>query len=572
MREFARLFEAIEATTSTSEKVDAMASFFGSHRGVSGAWALYFLSGQRLTRTLGAGVLSRWVAEDRGIPKWLFRECYAAAGDLAETITLLMQPERDSAGEGGATSTREAADVPLAEWVEGRLAMLRSMSEHEQRERTLGWLGALARTERFLLIKMLTGSMRVGVSRGLVVRALAKAASIPDTLAAERLMGDWSPSERFMAALMSPVSADGNAPSTVAPRPFALASPIEELVGPGAGAAQISAALGDVGKWLLEWKWDGIRAQLIRRHGAATAIWSRGEEVLTERFPEILAAAGRLPAGTILDGEILAWRDGAPLPFATMQRRIGRSDLSARVLREAPVAMIAFDVLEVGGEDVRGRPLHERRSILEGLIFEAGSERLRVSEVVTAKSWDEAATLRSGARQRRVEGLMLKALEREYVAGRVRGPWWKWKIEPRTFDGVLIYAEPGHGRRAGLLTDYTLAVWDGASSGEGSLVPVARAYSGLTNAELAEMDAWIRAHTTERFGVVRAVAPVQVFEIAFEGIARSPRHRGGVALRFPRILRWRRDKRPQDAQTLAELSRLADADSGRAPDPGLFDA
>lgn len=558
MREFAALFDALDATGSKAEKIAAMASCFAGRRDSSAAWMLYFLSGQRLKRTISARALARWVADASEIPEWLFRDSYAAVGDLAETISLLM----DVRGAG------EAAPVMLVEWVEDRLSSLRGMDESAQRERVLGWLSELERTERFLLVKMMTGAMRVGVSKGLVIKAVAQAAEIPETLVAERMMGTWRPSEAFMARLMAPESEGETA---IGPRPFALASPIEELVGAGNGhAAEIAAVLGDVGGWLMEWKWDGIRAQLIRRAGGATAIWSRGEEVMTERFPEILAAAARLPAGTVLDGEVLAWRDGQPLPFATMQRRIGRTSLSARVLREAPVAMIAFDLLEAAGEDLRALPLRERRARLEVLIAAAGSERLSVSEVVRAGSWEEAAALRGDARARGVEGLMIKALDREYVAGRVRGAWWKWKIEPRTFDGVLIYAEPGHGRRAGLLTDYTLAVWDGATAGTGKLVPVAKAYSGLTDAELGAMDAWIRAHTTGRFGVVRVVEPRQVFEIAYEGIARSTRHRGGVAVRFPRIVRWRKDKRAEEAETLGALTALAGAAGGVDREPGLF--
>jgi DNA ligase-1 len=565
MRDFAALFDEIDATGSTAAKVAAMASSLNGRRDASAAWMLYFLSGQRLKRTLSARSLAQWVAQARRIPEWLFRDSYAAVGDLAETIALLM--EADAAHASRSTMP----DVALAEWVEDRLASLRNMDEHAQRECVLAWLAQLGRTERFLLVKLLTGSMRVGVSKGLVIKAVARAAGIPETLVAERMMGDWRPSQAFMERLMSPAS-DGAAASPTAPRPFALASPIEELVGAGlASASAIEPALGAIRNWMLEWKWDGIRAQLVRQPAGVTAIWSRGEEVLTDRFPEILAAAARLPAGTVLDGELLAWRDGKPLPFAVMQRRIGRTALSPRVLREAPVAMVAFDVLEVGGQDVRQRPLRERRALLEEIIGTASSpERLRVSEIVHVDSWQAAAALRETSRARGVEGMMLKALDQPYIAGRVRGAWWKWKIEPRTFDGVLVYAEPGHGRRAGLLTDYTLAVWDGAAPGTGNLVPVAKAYTGLTDAELTEMDAWIRAHSTARFGVVRAVDPLHVFEIAYEGIARSSRHRGGVAVRFPRILRWRKDKPPHEAERLATLLALAGDAQRTTDEPGLF--
>jgi DNA ligase 1 len=281
-------------------------------------------------------------------------------------------------------------------------------------------------------------------------------------------------------------------------------------------------------------------------------IWSRGEELITERFPEIARAALSLVSdGSVLDGEILAWRDGRPLPFALLQRRIGRKSLTEKILAEAPAVFLAYDLLEEGGRDLRERPLAERRDGLEARL-ERGRPVLLLSPRLEAPSWAAAEGLRGEARERGVEGLMLKSLGSPYGTGRRRGDWWKWKIEPYRFDAVLLYAQPGHGRRANLLTDYTFGVWS-----EGELVTIAKAYSGLSDPEILALDGWIRQHTVQKFGPVRSVEPVQVFEIACEGIAPSPRHRSGIAVRFPRMARWRTDKRPEDADTLEQVRGLA---------------
>jgi DNA ligase-1 len=399
----------------------------------------------------------------------------------------------------------------------------------------IAWLASLERLQRFILLKLVTGEFRVGVSQTLVVRALAQASGLAATTIAARLMGDWSPTSEWFASLLSHEQRDDDRSR---PYPFYLASPFDGD----------PAALGDPSDWLIEWKWDGIRAQLVRRAGTVH-LWSRGEELITHRFPEIAAAATRLPDGTVLDGEVLAFRDEAPLPFAALQQRIGRQKLVAQMVRAVPVVFMVYDILEDEGRDVRAKPLAERRERLLQLLTAEGV--LRVSPLVTANSWQELAALRADSRARGVEGLMIKRRASPYGVGRKRGDWWKWKIDPYTIDAVLVYAQPGSGRRASLLTDYTFGVWD-----EGELVPIAKAYSGLSNEEIDEMDRWIRRHTRERFGPVRHVEPTHVFELGFEGIARSGRHRAGIAVRFPRMLRWRRDKKPEDADTLESVRRL----------------
>ena len=538
MRRFAALYEALDATTSTNAKVAAMAGYFHDAAPADAAWALYFLSGRRLKRLIAPRLLAAWAIEETGTPPWLFDESIGVVGDLAETVALLLDA-RPRAAQGDATQGDAApatapAGPSLAALIEEQLLPLREADEAGRRAAMTGLWSTLSMRETFLLNKLVTGELRVGVSDTLAVRALAQRAGLPPAVISHRLMGTWTPGAAMFEALLRPGDAEADRSR---PYPFFLASPLQEP----------PAALGDRALWLAEWKWDGIRAQLVRRQGGAW-LWSRGEELITDRFPDLHALAKALPDGCVLDGEVLAFSGGAPLPFAVLQRRIGRQKLSPRILAEAPAALMAYDLLEEGGADLRERPLHERRARLERLVRGAGQERLVISAPVEAASWEALAAARSGSRARGVEGLMLKQLDSAYLTGRRRGAWWKWKIDPYSIDAVLLYAQPGSGRRATLLTDLTFGLWEG-----GALVPVAKAYSGLTDGELDTLDRWIRQHTVERFGPVRHVEPVHVFELHFEGIAASPRHKSGVAVRFPRIARWRTDKTPPEADTLAAL-------------------
>jgi len=534
MQRFAELFEALDTTTSTNAKVAAMVAYLRSVAPVDAAWAVYVLIGRRPKRSIGPALLRRWLGEEAGLPDWLVEDAYASVGDLAETIALLVQPD--------AALVQESASLGLAQWFHDRILPLRSQDEATQREQVTRWWRSLCYRESFLVNKLLTGSLRVGVSRTLVTRALAELLDRPRVEIERGLIGEWQPGERFWRELVAGTTASG----LLHPYPFYLASPLEQPV----------AELGARERWLAEWKWDGIRGQLVRREGECV-LWSRGEEIITDRFPEIIAAARSLPSGTVLDGEVMAWRDDAPLPFSSLQTRIGRKTVSKAVLSAAPARFVAYDLLEHDGMDLRDGSLRARRDALAALLRDAPPE-LGISQELPTPDWEGLATLRASARARGVEGIMLKDWESPYGAGRQRGAWWKWKIDPLVFDAVMIYAAAGHGRRSNLYTDYTFAVWDGEA-----LVPVAKAYSGLTDEEIRELDRWIRAHTRERFGPVRSVEPVQVFELAYEGIAASPRHKSGIAVRFPRILRWRQDKPAAEANTLDDLRRvLAGTDSG----------
>ncbi|HTO97416.1 MAG TPA: ATP-dependent DNA ligase [Myxococcales bacterium] len=529
MRRFAALYDALDSTTSTNAKVAAMQAYFAEAPPADAAWALFFLTGLRLKRLIAPSLLATWGCERARIPEWLFGESYSAAGDLAETIALLIDTER----QGRAAAAEPPA---LARLIEDRLLPLRDATEEEKRRSVLDLWESLDRREIYLLEKLLTGELRVGVSSTLAIRALARHAGLPPATIAHRLMGSWQPSAATFAALVAPEAGDADVSR---PYPFFLATQLEER----------PEALGGRGEWLAEWKWDGIRAQIVRRGGGAF-LWSRGEELITDRFPDLSGAWAALPEGTVLDGEVLAFSRGAPMPFSVLQRRIGRKRLSPAILAEAPASFMAYDALELSGADLRERPLRERREKLATLL-QGRSERLSLSAEVEGGTWADLRALRQQARERGVEGLMLKRWDSPYRHGRPRGDWWKWKIEPYAIDAVLVYAQPGHGRRATLMTDLTFALWS-----QGELVPVAKAYSGLTDEEIDRLDRWIRQHTKERFGPVRAVDPVHVFELHFEGIGESTRHRSGVAVRFPRIARWRTDKKPEEANTLDELRAL----------------
>lgn len=530
MRRFAELYDAIDATTATGGKIAALVSYFRDAPPADAAWAVAFLTGRRPKRLVRAPDLRNWAASAVDIPEWLFEECHAQAGDLAETISLLLpESERDT-------------EESFAWWVEERLLPLGGMPADAQRASLLHAWERLSGTSRFLFNKLLTGSFRVGVSDGLVVRALAETSGLSTETIAHRLMGAWEPSADWFTSLVGTETTDAD---WSRPFPFYLAYPLEQ--GP--------ESLGDVSEWQVEWKWDGIRGQLVRRRGR-TFLWSRGEDLLSGRFPEIETAAEWLPDGTVLDGEILAWRDGGPLPFSELQRRIGRKTVGRKLLADVPCHLLVYDCLEAEGVDLRDRPIVERRAIAEAIVarLPAGAP-LSTSPTLDVRSWDDVTLARGGAREAVAEGLMLKRRASPYGVGRRVGDWWKWKVQPLSVDAVLVYAQGGSGRRAGLFTDYTFAVWDGDK-----LVPFAKAYSGLTDAEIRKVDAFVRRNTLEKFGPVRTVKPELVFELAFEGIQLSTRHKSGIAVRFPRIARMRPDKPASEADSLDTVRALLNAE------------
>jgi DNA ligase 1 len=536
MRQFTQLYVELDQTNKTNEKVEAMAGYFAAATHEDAAWAFYFLSGRKPRQIVPSAKLRAWAIEETGIPEWLYQESRDTVGDSAETIALLL-PRND-----------QTDDTPLARLVEDELLPLRKSDEATQRAAVTRAWSRMDHAGRLVYNKLITGSFRVGVSQQLVLRALSINSEIPVDVLAHRAMGEWEPSAEFYRALTGGHNEADEAP-IARPYPFHLAHPVDDP----------ATDLGEVAEWQAEWKWDGIRAQVIKR-GGEVFIWSRGEDLITERFPEIAEAAMQLEDGTVLDGEILPWRDGRVLPFTELQRRIGRKNLTAKILTEVPAVLQAYDVIEYGGTDIREFTFAERRRILSEVVpHPAGESRITLTEAVTADSWDGLLELRKQSRELGVEGFMLKRLTSPYRTGRHRGDWWKWKIEPLTIDAVLIYAQKGTGKRSNLFTDYTFAVWN-----DGELVPFAKAYSGLTDAEIRVVDRFVRANTLETFGPVRSVKPEMVFEIAFENIQRSTRHKSGVAVRFPRIQRMRPDKTPKQADELAAIHTMLDDLRGSA--------
>lgn len=524
MKQFAALFAALDQTTKTSLKTAALADYFRNASDTDKLWTIALLSGRRPKRGVTTTLLREWAAEQAGIPLWLFEECYPIVGDLSETIALVLPSPRRSSAR---TLTQLIEDV----------AALSTKDPEAKKQVVLSAWDSLPPQERFIFNKLITGGMRIGVSQKLMTRALSQATDIPEPELAHRLMGNWTPQTTSFEQL---ILSEDKTVDLSKPYPFYLAYQLEDV-----------AALGNASDWRAELKWDGIRGQIIIRDGQHF-VWSRGEELITDRFPEFKALPDFVPDGTVLDGEILAFQDDRPLPFNALQKRIGRKTVPKKLLTEAPVILMAYDLLEWQGQDMREIPLDQRRKTLEKMASALPpTTPIRLSEQLEFTSWDTLAESRETARDQAAEGVMLKRGSSPYLAGRKKGDWWKWKVDPLTIDAVMIYAQSGHGRRATLFTDFTFAVWNG-----NDLVPFAKAYSGLTDEEFRKITAWVRKNTLERFGPVRSVTPHHVFEIAFEGIQESTRHKSGVALRFPRMARWRHDKPVQEANTLDDLKEM----------------
>ena len=534
MRLFTELYVELDQTNKTNEKVEAMRFYFERAAPADAAWAFYFLSGRKPRQIVPSKFLREWSIEMSGIPEWLYLESRDTVGDGAETTALLL-PNNASIDE-----------TPLHVLVEQQLLPLRGSDPETQKAAVTDAWSRMNYAQRLVYNKLITGAFRVGVSQQLVVRALSQLSELPADMITHRAMGDWEPTPEFFAGLLNPEFEEDETP-IARPYPFHLAHQLDGFPGD---------LLGDISEWQTEWKWDGIRAQVIKRKGEVF-MWSRGEDLITERFPEIADTAHDLPDGTVLDGEVLPWIEDRVMPFTELQKRIGRKNLSAKILAEVPVILQVYDLLELDANDIRSLDFRSRREMLEQLIgsFAADVQKIfQLTEKVEAADWEDLAKRREQSRNLGVEGFMLKRRDSPYRTGRHRGDWWKWKVDPLTVDAVLIYAQKGSGKRSNLFTDYTFAVWR-----DGELVPFAKAYSGLTDAEIRVVDRFVRANTIETFGPVRSVKPELVFEIAFEAIQKSTRHKSGVAVRFPRILRFREDKTIEEADSIETIHELLDS-------------
>ncbi|MDF9797025.1 DNA ligase-1 [Catalinimonas alkaloidigena] len=531
MKEFAALFTALDQTNKTNNKIALLKQYFQEASDKDKLWTIALFTHKRPKKQVRTSLLKEWTTEFAEIPYWLFEESYANVGDLAETMALLLPEAQEQQDEG------------LSYWI-AFLQNLEDLSDQEKKEQiTTAWK-KMTSAEKFVFNKLMTSGFRIGVSQNNVIRAIAEVENIDKTIVAHRLMGNWNPNTTSYQKL---IVEENKEDLLSRPYPFFLAHALD---------TKDFEELESIDDWQIEWKWDGIRAQCIVRNGKLF-IWSRGEELLTEKFPELHPLQEFLPDGTVIDGEILPYKNGELLNFAALQTRISRKNISKSILKNAPVVIRAYDVLEWEGQDIRNVPLSERRNILESLHANISNTLnvFQLSTIVETTSKAQLISLREQSREYFAEGFMLKRKQSEYQVGRKKGDWWKWKVDPLTIDGVLINAQRGSGRRAGLYTDYTFAVWD-FSQDEATLVPFTKAYSGLTDAEFRQVDNFIKKNTKERFGPVRSVKPELVFEIAFEGIQQSNRHKSGVALRFPRMLRWRHDKKAEDANSLEELNAL----------------
>jgi len=528
MKNFAELIKTLDSSNKTNVKVDALTHYFKNASDEDKVWTIAILSHRRPPRPVNTTLLRLWANELANIPLWLFEESYHIVGDLAETIALIIP------------ATKEHSDKSLSEFLREMIALKKKTDEEKKAYLQKNWL-ALNYYERFVFTKLITGSFRIGVSQKLMTKALSKAENVDEDTLAYKLMGNWNPdSITFQELILD----EKNSDYLSKPYPFYLAYPIEGDV----------SELGNPDEWAVEHKWDGIRSQTIFRENEIF-VWSRGEELVTDKYPEFHSLVGVVPNGTVIDAEILAFRENEIGTFNDLQTRIGRKTASAALLQSNPVILKAYDLLEWEGSDIRNLSYDERRTLLEQLFETLQNKNLpfRLSERKSFNSWEEVAAERLQAREMRSEGLMLKRKSSPYQVGRKKGDWWKWKLEPLVIDAVLTYAMRGSGRRSNLFTDYTFALWQTNETGERELVTFAKAYSGLTDEEFRKVDNFIKMNTIEKFGPVRSVVPKLVFEIGFEGIALSKRHKSGVATRFPRILRWRHDKTIEEANTIDEL-------------------
>lgn len=506
-------------------KISLLSDYFKTSDPEDAIWVVYFLSGHRFKRLFPNKLLRHWVMTHYSIPKWLFTEAMVAVGDTGETISLLIDSSREPLKGGHVGGS-------LSSWIR-RIRDLSHLTEDQQEGQITHWWKTLSQEGIFLINKLMTGAFRLGVSKQTVANGLAQAFSLEKTTILHRMMGKWEPTKSYYKQLTSQDESDTQ---NSHPYPFYLASPLEKDI----------PSLGSVSEWFFEWKWDGIRAQFIRRYDEVF-LWSRGEELINISFPLLILSMREIPNGTVFDGEILAYYQGKPLAFSVLQRRIGRQDINDTILSEAPVIFMIYDLLEFDYDDLRKQEHSERRRKLEKFQKEL-PDNFKISPLLAAKSWDEVMVLRDSSRNNLAEGLMLKRKLAEYQVGRKRGDWYKYKVDPLSIDAVLIYAQTGSGRRANLFTAYTFAVW---SDDHDELITIGRAYSGLTDKEFKELDAWIRSNTQQRFGPVRSVDPIHVFELGFDGIMTNEKSKSGMSLRFPRMLRWRKDKPVEEADTIS---------------------
>ena len=555
-RSFGNLINNLEQCNSTKKKINLISVFIKDIDPRDGSWILLLLMSSRQKRVITGRRLKDILQASFRMPSWLIDDCFAQVGDSAETISLLWPQLKSELTDANIECSEvynklfnePKESKPLHWWMETLLPAIKDATETTQNRLILKLWSDIADQDHYLTNKLITGGFRNGVSKGLVVKSIAKAYKLDESTVLERLMKPIEINNIWFQELTHPVSINRTDRGAI-PYPFYLASPVEiEKIKETPPA-----------DWRLEYKWDGIRGQLIKRDTGAY-LWSRGEELVNHVFPEIIEMAENLPDGTVLDGEILCWQKDVrkPMAFASLQRRLGRKTVNKKLLKECPTVFLAYDILEHKSIDIRAYNLRDRLKLLESVQLNYNHPCLVIDNEKEFAEWEELIQLRDRARLEGAEGLMIKKISSHYLSGRKRGYWWKYKHDPMTLDAVLIYAQAGTGKRANLFTDYTFALWDNSNknSKDRKLVTFAKAYSGLNNSELMELDKWIRTHTIERYGPTRVVEQKQIFEIAFEGVMESKRHKCGLAVRFPRIHRWRIDKPVMEADCIEQAQAL----------------
>ena len=555
-RSFGNLINNLEQCNSTKKKINLISVFIKDIDPRDGSWILLLLMSTRQKRVITGRRLKDILQASFRMPSWLIDDCFAQVGDSAETISLLWPQLKSELTDANIECSEvynklfnePKESKPLHWWMETLLPAIKDATETTQNRLILKLWSDIADQDHYLTNKLITGGFRNGVSKGLVVKSIAQAYELDESTVLERLMKPIEINNIWFQELTHPVSINRTDRGAI-PYPFYLASPVEiEKIKETPPA-----------DWRLEYKWDGIRGQLIKRDTGAY-LWSRGEELVNHVFPEIIEMAENLPDGTVLDGEILCWQKDVrkPMAFASLQRRLGRKTVNKKLLKECPTVFLAYDILEHKSIDIRAYNLRDRLKLLESVQLNYNHPCLVIDNEKEFAEWEELIQLRDRARLEGAEGLMIKKISSHYLSGRKRGYWWKYKHDPMTLDAVLIYAQAGTGKRANLFTDYTFALWDDSNkySKDRKLVTFAKAYSGLNNSELMELDKWIRTHTIERYGPTRVVEQKQIFEIAFEGVMESKRHKCGLAVRFPRIHRWRIDKPVMEADCIEQAQAL----------------
>jgi DNA ligase-1 len=526
---FSRLIDALVYMPSRNGKIRLLTEYFRETPDPDRGWALAALTGT-LDLPTAKPAMVRALVETRVDPA-LLGWSYDYVGDLAETVALIW-PERPN----------EESPPTIAAVVTGLTGAKRS----ETPAMIEAWLDSCTADQRFALLKLITGGMRIGVSARLAKTALAEFAGI-DANDVEEVWHGLAPPYADLFAWLEGRGPKPDAGRHAAFRPLMLANPLEPEDMAGLDPAAYRA----------EWKWDGIRVQLVGKAAEqgdyARRIYSRSGDEVTAVFPDIVAG---MNFDAVLDGEMLVMDGGAVMPFNALQQRLNRKTVTRKMLELYPAHVRLYDILAEGGEDLRRLSFDDRRARLEAWFAQARPARMDLSLIVPFAGWEDLTALRDGAREAGIEGLMLKRGDSAYVPGRPKGPWFKWKRGALTLDCVMMYAQRGHGKRSSFYSDYTFGCWRAGPDGTAALTPVGKAYSGFTDEELLRLDRWVRAHTTNRFGPVREVEQTLVLEVAFDSVHRSTRHKSGVAMRFPRIHRIRWDKPAAEADHLDTLERL----------------